>query len=119
MADKELRFLKERNSWEGETWFFFLRATPEQFDKLRKLISHPYASAYSLSEVTVSESEANVLVSTSRLRISGYMPKYQDFGVLGDLPEKIDWETSDPFYKGKIQNFCTALDAPVETKQDT
>lgn len=97
----KLYVFKECNDWEGETWRFFVRMTDEQADALREIIKDD--ESYSLTGSSLSEDR--VAEKVANADSDGYMPAWNDAGVLVKLPELSD-KAADEFYKGRIANFC-------------
>lgn len=98
----------EHNSWEHETWNFFVSISDENETKLRKLIDNTYGRSYSLSPRAYTEAEMNLIIESNK-NSSGYMLPYTNCGELIELPDSIDWENSDPFYKGGIEKMCKVV----------
>ena len=98
----------ERNSWEGETWNFYIDMTDEQRVNLLRLIEekcyNSSPSTYCIGEREFTHEEVAVLVSNNPGW--GYMDFENYAGELVSLPDSIDWENTDPFYKGHIRDFC-------------
>lgn len=102
----KLYVFKECNDWEGETWRFFVRMTDEQAEALREIIKDD--ESYSLTQSNLSEDKVAEKIADADG--DGYMPDWQDLGILEKLPEPSD-KAADEFYKGQIANFCKPVAA--------
>lgn len=109
MSETKCYKFTEYNSWEGERWNFFIDMTEEQHERLKGLLKGN--SAYQLSDKDYSSDEVNTLIENAQL---GYLWTDSYLGYLTGLPENIDWKVEDPFYKGRIEDFCKYEDYPSE-----
>ena len=88
----------ENNENEGENWNFYVPLTEAQREKLAALING--SEAYFLSDKPLTE-EA-VYKKLRRPCRTGYMCDENKCSSKFKLPEKIDWDNDDPFYKGQF-----------------
>ena len=87
-------------------FFFYIQEDLEK--KLRELISTHSEEAYELEEDKITPEDINVLMKRGNKKEGGYMDKYTYLGELNkNLPDSINWQDDDPFYKGQIVNYCT------------
>jgi hypothetical protein len=106
--------MTERNQWEGETWSFYFFATDELAAKLRSLVEG--SNSHTVHGRQYTPEEVNHLVETGRQ--GGYMAQHNYVGMLTGLPDSIDWDEEDPFYKGAIDGWCKFPDEAKETDSD-
>ncbi len=88
----------ENNDWEGESWNFYLPLTDEQHQKLTELIVE-MDETYRLAVKPLDESTVDAKHGKGS---TTYMDKHNKCGPVKELPDKIDWEKDDPFYKGQF-----------------
>lgn len=101
-----LRFT-ECNEWEGERWYFYFEATPEKESTLRELLLaiEPHTNSYSLSDKRFPIDVVKTLIEHANDSCT-YMDAHNYVGELNSVPVAADFERDDPFYKGRIANFC-------------
>jgi hypothetical protein len=102
---KLLKFT-EINSWEHETWNFYVWVDFETETRLRTDIEDAKKHgmcAYRLSDQEFDEDQVKSL--ESRPSYTTYMKQHNLCGVL-HLPEQYDFKEHDPFYKGGIMDLC-------------
>lgn len=91
----------ECNDWEGEEWNFYIPLTDEEVERVKFLITKN-EDAYSLKDITLTEEEVDEIIKTNNdERYEAYYtaPHNKCSGI--NLPDKIDMEEDDPFYKGQ------------------
>jgi anti-repressor protein len=102
----------EHNDWEGESWNFFIGMNEKQYLYLNELISG-LDGTYELSEKTYENETIFALVNESN---DGYMPEYNDYGVLTgkifDVKKEIFESCDDPFYKGGDEKGLYSIHTP-------
>jgi len=89
----------EHNDWEGETWRFYIPINGNEADlaKVRELIT---GSDYELvDEPQWSKAEVKKL---ERAGGYGYMNYHNLAAGFKQLPDSINWDEEDPFYKGGL-----------------
>lgn len=95
----------ENNDWEGESWNFWLQVDGNQ-DQLKRLkeLADETCGVYELDlDETRTEDYVDLRVKDAW---SGYnCSDNKVVGTLQDLPEVVDWDYDDPFYKGRIEEF--------------
>lgn len=92
----------EYNDWEGETWNCYIDMTEEEYSELSSLISNN--SSYKLSEQEYDADTVNTLVNNAT---SGYYDSDEYLGEFtSSLPTSTIWDYEDPFYKGRIREYC-------------
>ena len=91
----------EINDWEGETWSWFIpiEGNEDDIEKVRALIE-PMQDVYSLSEKQYTEEEVQTLMDAPS--DTTYMDRYQKASGFETIPESVDWDNDDPFYKGQM-----------------
>lgn len=96
-----LRFTEE-NDWEGETWNFYIPIENNEaaLSHLRTLIEGQ--NQYELGTEPFSKKTVKTLDRNSRVE---YMALENRLSGILLLPDRIDWENDDPFYKGGISEF--------------
>ena len=99
---KLLKFT-ERNDWEGETWNFYVWMDSTTESRLRTILELDGAESYSLGEKEYTQEKVEELME--RNSRSTYMNDHNLCGVL-HLPDVIDFNDNDPFYKGGIEKLC-------------
>lgn len=99
---KLLEFIED-NDWEGEEWSFYVWMDSETESKLRALLENNPECPYSLVDEEYTEEEVKKLMR--RKSKTTYMNQHNLCGIL-TLPEIINLEENDPFYKGGIESMC-------------
>jgi len=108
---KSYVLFEEDNDWEGEVWAFFIpyEGNEDQLTKLENLIdgAGPYA-VYLAKEDRYTKKEVKKHV---RHATEGYLDSHNRVrGKLCKLPESVDWDSEDPFFKGGIRAFFYPAD---------
>lgn len=107
MSKEYIRFT-EQNDHEGETWHFYIpiKGNEKKIAKIRELIANEYAEDfYAIADKVYEETRVRILVEESD---SGYMAQHNLVRKIAKLPNKVDWESEDPFYKGALFD-CEAV----------
>lgn len=89
----------EVNDSEGETWYFYIPLTDEEIEKIKTTISDDPEEAYALSNETLTEEEVDIIIKHCNDGIGYMAPHNKCSGI--NLPDEIDMERDDPFYKGE------------------
>jgi hypothetical protein len=98
--------LAEANDHEGETWFFYMRHTPELQQALEKVLSK-IQSPCIRGAYTISVRNLDLSVVKELPDNTGYMSTHNIVHRPLDIQklERVDLDKDDTFYKGGIQGF--------------
>jgi hypothetical protein len=96
MPKKQYYKFSEHNSWEGETWHFFLLLDDLQWRQINHAITGLFKRMYEIAETPTPRKEIDALVKNSDF---GYMNFYNKVSKV-ELPAEIDLDKEDIFYKG-------------------
>ena len=94
----------EHNDHEGESWSWFipLEGNEADYEKAKNLLSTAPEYAQDCYEISIVERDLQSLKNEISEADGGYMADKQWADGFGELPDSIDWESDDPFYKGQI-----------------
>lgn len=98
--ERNIYMFTEHNSWEKETWHFFITMSKEQHRCLKDFIKD--TACFKLLEKIYTKEQVTELVENDCINIRGYYRKYTYLGVLLKIPQ------GDPeavLYKAGIKEF--------------
>ena len=95
---KYIQFI-ERNDHEGETWYFYIpvKGNSAKINAIKTIIRD--SDTYSIGR-ELTEDKVDILIEYDV--DVGYMARHNKVSGIEDVPEEIDLEDEDPFYKGAL-----------------